>query len=52
VASAIPGFVSVGDTLKDYAPATTGPVWFRNNDNTNYSSDVGEQIVKVIVTSG
>jgi hypothetical protein len=47
-----PGFVSVGDTLKNYAPATTGPVWLRNNDNTNCCSDVGRQIVKVIVTSG
>jgi hypothetical protein len=47
-----PGFVAIGDTLKNYAPATTGPVWLRNNDNTNYYSDVGHQIVKLIVTSG
>lgn len=47
-----PGFVSLGDTLKNYAPATTGPIWLRNNDNTNHYSDVGHQIVKLIVTSG
>jgi hypothetical protein len=47
-----PGFVAIGDTLKNYSPATTGPIWLRNNDNTNYYSDVGHQIVKLIVTSG
>jgi hypothetical protein len=47
-----PGFVAVGDTLKNFAPATTGHVWLRNNDNTNYYSDVGHQIVKLILTSG
>ncbi len=47
-----PGFVAVGDTLVDFAPSTTGAVWLRNNDNTNYFSDVGRQIVKVIVTAG
>jgi hypothetical protein len=47
-----PGFVAVGDTLKNFAPSTTGTIWLRNNDNTNYYSDVGHQIVKVIVTSG
>ncbi len=47
-----PGFVAVGDTLIDFAPATAGTIWFRNNDNTNYYSDVGRQIVKVILTTG
>jgi hypothetical protein len=47
-----PGFVAVGDTLENYVPATTGPVWLRNNDNTNSYSDVGHQIVKLIGTSG
>jgi hypothetical protein len=27
-------------------------IWLRNNDNTNYYSDVGRQIVKVILTMG
>jgi hypothetical protein len=47
-----PGFVAVGDTLMNFAPPTTGKIWLRNNDNTNYYSDVGHQIVKVIVTAG
>lgn len=47
-----PGFVAIGDTLKNYSPATTGPIWLRNNDNTNYYSDVGHQLVKLIVTQG
>ena len=47
-----PGFVAIGDTLMNFAPSTTGTVWLRNNDNTNYDSDVGRQIVKVIVTAG
>jgi hypothetical protein len=47
-----PGFVAVGDTLQNFAPATTGAIWLRNNDNTNHYSDVGHQIVKLIVTSG
>ncbi len=47
-----PGFVSVGGTLVNFAPSTTGVIWLRNNDNTNYFSDVGQQIVKVIVTAG
>jgi hypothetical protein len=46
-----PGFFSAGDTLKDYTPQTTGPIWLRTNDNTNHISNVGRQIVKVIVTS-
>jgi hypothetical protein len=47
-----PGFVALGNTLRDFTPPTTGKIWLRNNDNTNYISDVGHQIVKVIVTSG
>lgn len=47
-----PGFVGVGDTLTNFTPATSGKIWLRNNDNTNYYSDVGHQIVKVIVTAG
>jgi len=47
-----PRFVAVGNTLTNFAPATTGLIWLRNNDNTNYFSDVGRQIVKVIVTTG
>lgn len=46
-----PGFVAVGDTLVNFVPSTTGKVWFRNNDNTNYYSDVGRQIVKAILTT-
>ncbi len=46
-----PGFVAIGDTLTNFAPSTTGTIWLRNNDNTNYDSDVGRQIVKVIVTT-
>lgn len=46
------GFIEAGNTLLDFAPKTTGAIWLRNNDNTNYISDVGHQIVKVIVTSG
>lgn len=45
-----PGFFEAGDTLKNYAPQTTGPIWLRTNDNTNHFSDVGKQIVKVMVT--
>lgn len=47
-----PGFLVVGDTLTNFASPTTGPIWLRNNDNTNYYSDVGHQIVKLILTSG
>ncbi len=47
-----PGFVAVGDTLTNFASSTVGRIWLRNNDNTNYYSDVGQQIVKVIVTTG
>ncbi len=46
-----PGFVQAGNTLLNFAPQTTGMIWLRNNDNTNYISDVGHQIVKVILTS-
>jgi hypothetical protein len=46
-----PGFLAVGDTLKNFVPSTTGTVWLRNNDNTNYYSDVGHQIVKLILTA-
>lgn len=46
-----PGFVEIGDTLSYFTPRTSGTIWLRNNDNTNYASDVGEQIVKVIVTT-
>jgi hypothetical protein len=45
------GFFEAGDTLMNLAPQATGAIWLRNNDNTNYFSDVGHQIVKVIVTS-
>lgn len=47
-----PGFVTIGNTLIDFAPPTDGVLWLRNNDNTNYYSDVGRQIVRVIVTGG
>jgi len=46
-----PGFVEAGNTLLNFAPRTTGAIWLRNNDNTNYYSDVGKQIVKVLVTA-
>jgi hypothetical protein len=45
-----PGFVAVGNALRNLEPSTVGLIWLRNNDNTNYYSDVGRQIVKVIVT--
>jgi hypothetical protein len=46
-----PGFVGVGNTLVNFAPRTTGTIWLRTNDNTNHVSNVGQQIVKVIVTT-
>jgi hypothetical protein len=46
-----PGFVEVGNTLLNFEPKTVGTIWLRNNDNTNYFSDVGRQIVKVVVTA-
>jgi hypothetical protein len=46
-----PGFFEAGNTLLNFAPQTVGAIWLRNNDNTNSFSDVGHQIVKVIVTS-
>jgi hypothetical protein len=46
-----PGFIEVGNTLMNLVPQTTGAIWLRNNDNTNYYSDVGRQIVKVILTT-
>jgi hypothetical protein len=46
-----PGFFEAGNTLVDFAPKTTGMIWLRTNDNTNHISNVGQQIVKVIVTS-
>ncbi len=45
-----PGFFQAGDTMLDFAPRTEGEIWLRNNDNTNYISDVGRQIVKVVLT--
>ena len=45
-----PGFFKAGDTLSNYTPPTTGPIWLRTNDNTNRFTNVGRQIVKVIVT--
>lgn len=46
-----PGLVAVGDTLRNFAPSSAGRIWLRNNDNTNYFSDVGRQIVKVIIVA-
>lgn len=46
-----PGFVEVGNTLANFAPKTTGMIWLRTNDNTNHISNVGQQIVKVILTT-
>ncbi len=43
-------FFEAGDTLRNYTPQTMGPIWLRTNDNTNHISNVGQQIVKVIVT--
>jgi hypothetical protein len=45
-----PGFVAVGNTLRNFLPKTAGTIWLRTNDNTNHISNVGQQIVKVIVT--
>lgn len=45
-----PGFIEPGNTLTNLAPATTGAIWLRNNDNTNCCSDAGKQIVKIIIT--
>ena len=47
-----PGLLAIGDTLRNFASSATGPIWLRNNDNTNYYSDVGHQIVKLILTAG
>jgi hypothetical protein len=47
-----PGFVEIGNTLVNFAPNTSGTIWLRNNDNTNAISDVGHQIVKVLVSTG
>jgi len=47
-----PGFVEIGNTLLDFAPTNPGELWLRNNDNTNSISDVGKQIVKVLITTG
>ena len=46
-----PGFFEAGDTLTNFTPVTTGEIWLRTNDNTNHISNVGKQIVKVIVTA-
>lgn len=46
-----PGFVEVGNTLTNFTPKTTGAIWLRTNDNTNHISNVGQQIVKVLVTA-
>jgi hypothetical protein len=46
-----PGFFEAGNTLVNFTPATTGEIWLRTNDNTNHISNVGQQIVKVIVTT-
>jgi hypothetical protein len=46
-----PGFVGVGNTLTNFVPQTAGTIWLRTNDNTNHISNVGQQIVKVIVTN-
>ncbi len=46
-----PGFFQAGDTMLNLGPKTKGDIWLRNNDNTNYISDVGRQIVKVVVTN-
>jgi hypothetical protein len=46
-----PGFFEAGNTLSNFAPKTTGTIWLRTNDNTNHISNVGQQIVKVIVAS-
>ena len=46
-----PGFVEVGNTLANFSPKTTGEIWLRTNDNTNHISNIGQQIVKVFVTT-
>lgn len=46
-----PGFLAVGNTLSNFTPKTTGEIWLRTNDNTNHISNIGQQIVKVLVTS-
>jgi hypothetical protein len=46
-----PGFFAAGNTLMNFTPVTTGEIWLRTNDNTNHISNVGKQIVKVIVTA-
>jgi hypothetical protein len=46
-----PGFIEIGNTLKNFTPATSGEIWLRNNDNTNYYSDSGRQFVKTILTA-
>lgn len=46
-----PGFFEPGNTLKNYSPAALGEIWLRNNDNTNFESDLGQQTAAVWVTS-
>ncbi|HTA13982.1 MAG TPA: hypothetical protein VK781_03905 [Solirubrobacteraceae bacterium] len=45
------GFFQAGNTMSNFESQAAGPIWLRNNDNTNYFSDVGKQVVKVIVSS-
>jgi hypothetical protein len=47
-----PGFFEAGNTLVNFTPPTPGEIWLRTNDNTNHISNVGQQIVKVILTTG
>lgn len=44
-----PGLFASGDTMLNYAPTTSGPIWLRMNDNAN-SNDLGQQTVRVIIT--
>jgi hypothetical protein len=46
-----PGFVAIGNTLTNFPPTTTGEIWLRTNDNTNHISNIGQQIVKVLLTT-
>jgi len=45
------GMFEPGNTLKDYFATSSGTIWLRNNDNTNYRSDVGSQTVRLFITA-
>jgi hypothetical protein len=49
--SADQGLFEIGNTLLNYSPKTAGSIWLRINDRSNSGSDVGQQTVRIIVTT-